>query len=105
VVTRRDIWTREQCDVFLTAAEGDPFYAFFVVALTAGMRPGEVMALHWQDMDMEKRQIHGPLERHRRVRGARAGGAQDRARPADHRHPDQDRRGPGRAPPRPGPGR
>jgi integrase len=58
VVTRRDIWTREQCDAFLNAAAGDPFYAFFVVALTAGMRPGEVMALHWRDVDMEKRQIH-----------------------------------------------
>jgi integrase len=56
-VTRRDIWTREQCDTFLTTAADDPFYAFFVVALTTGMRPGEIMALHWRDVDLERRQI------------------------------------------------
>jgi integrase len=57
VVTRRDIWTREQCDTFLAAAADDPFYSFFVVALTTGMRPGEIMALHWRDVDLERRQI------------------------------------------------
>ena len=38
---------------FLKAAEGDRLYALFVVAVHSGMRPSELLALRWQDVNME----------------------------------------------------
>ena len=37
----------------LEAAEGDRLHAFYVVAVTAGLRPGEMLALRWSDVDVE----------------------------------------------------
>jgi integrase len=37
----------------LEAAEGDRLHAFYVVAVTAGLRPGEMLALRWNDVDLE----------------------------------------------------
>src|SRR5215211_5624487 len=44
---------REQTRRLLGAAEGDRLHAFYVVAVTAGMRPGEMLALRWSDVDLE----------------------------------------------------
>jgi integrase len=44
---------REQTRRLLEAAEGDRLHAFYVVAVTAGLRPGEMMALRWSDVDLE----------------------------------------------------
>jgi integrase len=37
----------------LTAARGDRFYALYVLALTTGMRQGELLALQWRDVDLD----------------------------------------------------
>src|SRR5215211_3608307 len=44
---------REQTRKLLEAAEGDRLHAFYVVAVTAGLRPGEMLALRWSDVDLE----------------------------------------------------
>jgi len=44
---------REQTRRLLHAAEGDRLHALYVVAATAGLRPGEMLALRWSDVDLE----------------------------------------------------
>src|SRR5918997_2634578 len=44
---------REQTRRLLQAAEGDRLHTLYVVAVTAGLRPGEMIALHWSDVDLE----------------------------------------------------
>jgi len=44
---------REQTRALLQAAEGDRLHALYVVAVTAGLRPGEMLALRWSDVDLE----------------------------------------------------
>jgi integrase len=44
----------EQCRALIEAARGDRFEALYVVALTTGMRLGEILALQWQDLNLEK---------------------------------------------------
>ena len=44
---------REQTRTLLQAAEGDRLHALYVVAVTAGLRPGEMLALRWGDVDLE----------------------------------------------------
>ena len=41
----------EQSQQLLTAAKGHNLEALFVLALTTGMRRGEILALKWQDID------------------------------------------------------
>src|SRR5215204_5984970 len=43
----------EQTRTLLRAAEGDRIQALYVVAITAGLRPGEMLALRWSDVDLE----------------------------------------------------
>ena len=44
---------REQIRTLLQAAEGDRLHALYVVAVTAGLQPGEMLALRWSDVDLE----------------------------------------------------
>lgn len=46
--------TKEQAQVLLNAAKEDSLEALWVLALTTGMRRGEVLALKWQDIDFEQ---------------------------------------------------
>ncbi len=41
---------RDEIARFLDAAKGDPYEAFFVLALTTGLRPGELCGLRWRDV-------------------------------------------------------
>ena len=43
--------TVEQAQQFLTAAQGHPLEALFVLAVSTGMRRGEILAIKWQDID------------------------------------------------------
>jgi len=43
--------TMEQAQQLLTAAKGHPLEALIVLALTTGMRRGELLALKWQDIN------------------------------------------------------
>jgi integrase len=46
-------FTAEQAHTFLRGVAGDPLEAFYVLALNTGMRRGEILALHWSDVDVE----------------------------------------------------
>lgn len=45
--------SEEQANRFLAAAEGDRFYALYVLALMTGMRQGELLGLRWSDLNLE----------------------------------------------------
>ena len=44
----------EQARALLVAARGDRLEALYVLALTTGMRQGELLALRWRDVDLER---------------------------------------------------
>ncbi len=45
----------EQAKRFLDAAYGDRLEALFVVAVTAGLRIGELSGLLWEDLDLDRK--------------------------------------------------
>jgi integrase len=49
--------TAEQARSFLKAAQGDRLEALYVLAITTGMRQGELLGLRWQDVDLERRRL------------------------------------------------
>ncbi len=46
--------TPEQARTLLEAARGDRLEALYVLAVTAGLRRGELLGLRWQDVDLER---------------------------------------------------
>lgn len=44
----------EEAQRFLAAAEGDRFHALYVLAVTCGLRQGELLGLKWEDLDLER---------------------------------------------------
>jgi integrase len=51
---RSHILTGEQVTHLLKAAQGHPLEVFVTLALTTGMRSGELLALEWSDIDFER---------------------------------------------------
>jgi integrase len=49
--------TPDEARALLGAAQGDRLEALYVLALTAGMREGELLALRWRDVDLDGRTI------------------------------------------------
>jgi integrase len=47
----------EQIKRFLEAANGDRFYALYVLAIHTGLRQGELLGLLWEDVDLESRTL------------------------------------------------
>lgn len=43
----------DQAHAFLRAVQGDPLEAVYVVALTTGMRQGEILGLRWRSVDLD----------------------------------------------------
>lgn len=48
------VWDNEQSLTFLKQAKTDRLYVAFLLALTTGMRQGEILGLRWKDVDLEK---------------------------------------------------
>jgi integrase len=46
------VWTPEQTDAFLIATRQHPGHALYMLALTTGMRQGELLGLKWADVDL-----------------------------------------------------
>ena len=58
-------WTPDQARSFLAFIKGDPLEALFTLALATGARRGELLALRWDDIDLEEGllQVRGTLQR------------------------------------------
>ncbi|MFE0513036.1 tyrosine-type recombinase/integrase [Streptomyces sp. NPDC058964] len=54
---RRELspWTLDETLTFLEHARRDPLYAAFVLAVSMGLRRGEILGLRWSDVDLEHR--------------------------------------------------
>ncbi|MGG4219593.1 site-specific integrase [Paenibacillus jamilae] len=50
-------WSDDEAHKFLNASKEDRYYYAFLLALTTGMRRGEILGLRWKDVDLEKRTI------------------------------------------------
>lgn len=50
--TEMQVWTPEQADAFLLATREDRMHALYVLALTTGMRQGELLGLRWGDINV-----------------------------------------------------
>lgn len=59
-------WTLDETLTFLAAARRDPLYAAFVLAITMGLRRGEIVGLRWTDVDLEKRVLYVRQQTQRR---------------------------------------
>jgi integrase len=46
--------SEQQARVFLEAAAGSDFEALYVLAITTGLRRGELLGLRWEDADLER---------------------------------------------------
>jgi integrase len=49
--------TREEARRLVNTVQGDRLEALYVVALHTGLRQGELLALHWEDLDLEGRKL------------------------------------------------
>lgn len=58
-------WTVEEVRQFLDTIRGDRYEAAFIVALSTGMREGEILGLRWSTVDLERGwiQVRGNLQR------------------------------------------
>ena len=54
------VWTAEQAMRFLTAMREDPLYAAWLVALSCGLRRGELAGLRWIDVDLDRATLRLP---------------------------------------------
>jgi len=52
------VLTPEQVKVLLTAAHEDRFHALYVLAVTTGLRQGELLGLQWGDVDLAAAVLH-----------------------------------------------
>lgn len=48
------VWTAEEAVRFLTAVQADRLYAAWLVALSCGLRRGELAGLRWRDLDLDR---------------------------------------------------
>ncbi|HAA89941.1 MAG: Integrase family protein [Thermoanaerobacterales bacterium 50_218] len=51
------VWNEAEVARFLEAASGNRLFALFRLALASGMRIGEIIALRWEDVDLEEGRI------------------------------------------------
>lgn len=50
--------SKEQANTLLEAAESDRLQAMYYLAITTGMRQGELLALRWRDVDADSGSLH-----------------------------------------------
>ena len=51
------VWSEEQLTTFLNAAKTSRYAFAFLMLASTGMRPGELLALRWQDVDQERGKV------------------------------------------------
>jgi integrase len=65
--------TAEQAAQFLEVVEGHRWHALFVLAITVGMRQGELSGLEWDDIDFGERVLHVRRTLYERKNGFQVG--------------------------------
>jgi integrase len=50
-------WTAADAQRFLAASDADTYHPLWLVALTTGLRRGELLGLRWQDLELTKRTL------------------------------------------------
>lgn len=55
---KTDIWSKEETNKFLSYAKNFQSYIVFWIGLNTGMRLGEILALHWDDINLNTQEIH-----------------------------------------------
>jgi integrase len=50
-------WAVDDAIAFLEAARNDCYYPLYVLAATTGMRQGELLGLHWPEVDLDRHRI------------------------------------------------
>ncbi len=50
-------WTEEEVKSFLFHSQDSRYHIGYVIAITTGMRLGEVLVLRWQDIDFKNRTV------------------------------------------------
>jgi integrase len=53
-----EVLSPEQSKIFLEAIADDPLEALYMLALTTGMRQGELLGLKWRDIDLDAGWLH-----------------------------------------------
>lgn len=51
-------WSAEEARTFLTSVRDDPLYPAFALALTTGLRRGELLGIAWRDLDIDGARLH-----------------------------------------------
>lgn len=54
----KQVWTLDEAKGFLKVCEAENCLVLFLLALFTGMRRGEILALRWNNVDLEKGVIH-----------------------------------------------
>jgi integrase len=57
------VWTPEQASAFLAATASDRMQACWLLALSTGMRRGELAGLSWSDLDLERGRLQVTTQR------------------------------------------
>lgn len=52
------VFSRDEQKVFMKAIKSHIYELFYTIAITTGMRCGEILALKWENIDWEKRKIY-----------------------------------------------
>lgn len=60
VVQREEVkpWSPEEASLFLDASSSHRLYALFAVGVALGLRKGELLALRWEDVDLDEGLVH-----------------------------------------------
>src|ERR1019366_7582156 len=48
------VWNPQEAGTFLATAADDRLYALYVLAIATGLRQGELLGLHWTDVDLNE---------------------------------------------------
>lgn len=56
--TRMKVWTAEEVARFLKVARENRYFPAFHLALSTGMRIGEILGLHWEDINLENATVN-----------------------------------------------